>query len=141
MKTINLRKYYPDAHTTDYFVEVSDDVAVYMEDELRREKAYVERVRYHRAYYSLDCDSGIERRLLTPPRTPEEICEQAELSRTLHDALAALPEKQRELLLAHVLNEVPKTDLAGRESLSECAIRKSICKAITDLKDELLKID
>lgn len=50
MKTINLRVLYPDAYKSDYYVEVPDEVAEVFETFERMEKAYMQRVYYHKAY-------------------------------------------------------------------------------------------
>ena len=60
MKTINLRVLYPDAYKSDYYVEVPDEVAEVFETFERMEKAYMQRVYYHKAYYTLDCSDEIE---------------------------------------------------------------------------------
>lgn len=60
MKTINLRKLYPPHYSKNVLVEVSDEVAealllMQREENNRRRKTY-----YHKAYYSLNCEDGIE---------------------------------------------------------------------------------
>ena len=59
MTTINLKDFYY-WYTVDELVEVSDEVAEALMASKRAEAAHAERVRYNRAYYSLDCDDGIE---------------------------------------------------------------------------------
>lgn len=58
MTKINLRKYYPDFYTTDYTVEVPDEVAALMDSYEHTEAAYYLRRYRHRAYYSLDRGDG-----------------------------------------------------------------------------------
>ena len=53
MKTINLRVLYPDAYKSDYYVEVPDEVAEVFETFERMEKAYMQRVYYHKAFIRL----------------------------------------------------------------------------------------
>ena len=62
MTTINLKDYYP-WYLTNEYIEVTDEVAEALMASKRAEAAHAERVRYNRAYYSLDCDDGIG----TPP--------------------------------------------------------------------------
>lgn len=45
-------------HMADQFIEVADEVAEALDASRRQEAAYVERARYNKAYYSLDCDDG-----------------------------------------------------------------------------------
>ena len=59
MTTINLKDYYS-WYTHDEYIEVSDEVAAVFHASKLAEAAYAERVRYNKAYYSLDCDDGIE---------------------------------------------------------------------------------
>ena len=59
MTTINLKDFYY-WYLTDVLVEVPDEVAEELIASKRREAAHAERVRYNKAYYSLDCDDGIE---------------------------------------------------------------------------------
>src|SRR5699024_7619065 len=59
MTTINLKDFYY-WYLTDELLEVPDEVAEELMASKRREAAHAERVRYNKAYYSLDCDDGIE---------------------------------------------------------------------------------
>ena len=57
---INLRKYYYPLYKTDVLVEVPDEVAealllLHRENNNREKKIW-----YHKAYFSLDCEDGIE---------------------------------------------------------------------------------
>lgn len=57
MTTINLKDFYY-WYLTDVLVEVPDEVAEELIASKRREAAHAERVRYNKAYYSLDCDDS-----------------------------------------------------------------------------------
>lgn len=59
MTTINLKDFYY-WYLVDELVEVPDEVAQALLAGKRAEAAHTERVRYNKAYYSLDCDDGIE---------------------------------------------------------------------------------
>jgi len=72
MPTINLCKYYPFLNE-DCFVEVSDEVAEAFLLAKRQEDNYHHRAWYHKAYYSLDCNYGIENSILHTEPSPEEI--------------------------------------------------------------------
>ena len=56
---INLRDFYP-YYTCDAFVEVSDEIGAVLLESKREEKNYIDRLGYHKAYYSLDRGDGIE---------------------------------------------------------------------------------
>ena len=60
MKKVNLRDLYPDIYKNDYFVEVTEDVLETIRAAERAEAAYDRRMYRYKAYYSLNCDNGIE---------------------------------------------------------------------------------
>ena len=60
MAIINLRKYYYPTYKKDTFIEVSDEVAEALLLMLRAENNYAQKRLYHKAYFSLDCEDGIE---------------------------------------------------------------------------------
>ncbi len=60
MPIINLRKYYYPTYKTDTFIEVSDEVAEALLLMLRAENNYERKRFYHKAFFSLDCEDGIE---------------------------------------------------------------------------------
>ena len=59
MTTINLRDYYP-FYTQDHLIDVPDEVAALFSEFEHREAAYRLRTYRHKAYFSLDCNDGIE---------------------------------------------------------------------------------
>lgn len=67
MKKVNLRDLYPDVYKNDYFVEVTEDVLETIRAAERAEAAYDRRMYRYKAYYSLDCDNGIENAILMKP--------------------------------------------------------------------------
>lgn len=93
MKTINLRDFYP-WYTADELVEVTDEVAAALQGDRQADAAYTERVRRNKAYYSLDCDDGIEYSICQHEPTPDELLDRKENFCRLWDALNALPETQ-----------------------------------------------
>ena len=74
MKTINLKKYYYPLFVTDTFIEVSDEVAEALLLMRREENNRTHKIWYHKAYYSLDCEDGIENCAFDfTAKSPEEI--------------------------------------------------------------------
>jgi hypothetical protein len=59
MKKINLKDYY-DHISTDTFIDIPDEVFNFFEEHRKAEQAYQSRIRYHKAYYSLDRGDSIE---------------------------------------------------------------------------------
>ena len=72
MTTINLKDFYY-WYIQDQFIEVADEVAEALTASRRQEAAYVERARYNKAYYSLDCDDGIEYSACLHEPSPQEL--------------------------------------------------------------------
>ncbi len=71
MKKINLRELYPDVYTTDFFVDVTEEVMETIRAAERAEAAYERKMYRYKAQYSLDCENGIENAVLLKPKTPE----------------------------------------------------------------------
>ena len=61
MKKVNLRELYPDIYKTDVFIEVSSEVQEVFLTDKRAEAARQRQMYNYKAYYSLDCDNGIEK--------------------------------------------------------------------------------
>ena len=138
MKIINLRDYYP-FYSTDVFLEVSDEVASFLEDEKRLQINYAQYIRDNKAFYSLDAGDGIEAEALNLPEQPDEALERMELERLLKEALAQLTETQRRRLLVSVLNDESNQRIAALESVDESAVRRSIQRGLAALKKLLNK--
>ena len=86
MKKVNLRDLYPDVYKNDHFVEVTEDVLETIQSAERAEAAYDRRMYRYKAYYSLDCDNGIENAILMKPQTPEMLLEEKQLREQLYAA-------------------------------------------------------
>ena len=86
MTTINLKDFYY-WYLVDELVEVPDEVAQALLAGKRAEAAHTERVRYNKAYYSLDCDDGIEYSACLHEPSPQEILDRKELFFRLWNAL------------------------------------------------------
>ena len=138
MTTINLRELYP-WYTEDTFIEVSDEVAAFLEEDRRLQINYAQYIRDNKAFYSLDAGDGIEAEALNLPEQPDEALERMELERLLKEALAQLTETQRRRLLASVLNDESNQRIAKRESVDESAVRRSIQRGLAALKKILKK--
>ncbi|WP_033118603.1 RNA polymerase sigma factor [Intestinimonas butyriciproducens] len=140
MTVINLRDIYPH-YAEDTFVEVSDEVfAVFAEDK-RLQRNYAQYLRYHKAYYSLDCNDGIETAALHKPEQPDELLMQAEEKQKLERALASLSEVQRRRIIAYFIDKKRKVAIANAEGVDEGAVRKSITRGLTKMKDFLENLD
>lgn len=84
MKKINLREIYPDVYTTDFFVEVTEDVIETIQEFERAEAAYRRKIYRYKAQYSLDCENGIENAVLPKPQTLEMLLEEKQFQKQVY---------------------------------------------------------
>ena len=137
MTTINLRELYP-WYTEDTFIEVSDEVAAFLEEDKRLQINYAQYIRDNKAFYSLDAGDGIEAEALNLPEQPDAALERMELERLLKEGLAQLTETQRRRLLASVLDKMTAVEIAAAESVSKASVGESINRGIVRL-EKILK--
>ena len=117
-------------YTEDYYIEVSDDVAQQIQADNRAEHAYIERVRYYKAYYSLDAGDGIEKEAVFTSKTPQEIYESKVSNDVLYAAINQLPSKQAKRIYARYFQNMSLTDIARDEHVDVSAIKRSIDQAL-----------
>ena len=140
MKKINLRDYYP-YYTQDMIVEVPDEVALLLREYMLLEEAYRIRTYRYKAFYSLDRDEGIEREILVLVLTPADIFEQKEENARLYEALASLPEKQRNRITSHFLLGMSLSDIAKSEGTGVSSVHEGIQRGLRRLKKILEKMN
>lgn len=133
MKKINLKAYY--VHITeDIYLDIPDEVFNIFEEYRKAEQAYQSRIRYHKAYYSLNRDDGIEHSALFVSLSPDEIYERKLTREQLHAAIATLPDKQAKRIYAHYFLGMSKAAITKAEGVSEAAVRIGIEKALMNLE-------
>lgn len=139
MVRINLRDFYPYSNE-----ESSIDVNVEVADLLfackRAEASYERKIRRHKAYYSLDHKTGIERSILFTSHSPEELYERKLTREDLHAAIAQLPDKQAKRIYAHYLLGMSKEEIAKAEGVSWRAIHQSILQGLGRMEKILKKL-
>ena len=133
MTTINLKDFYP-WYTHDEYIEVSEEVAEELHTSRRREAAHAERVRYNKAFYSLDCDDGIEYSACLHEPTPQELLERMELFIRLWNALNSLPEAQGRRVDACVILGKTYSEVAEAEGVHESAVRRAVERGLENMK-------
>ena len=136
MTTINLKEFYP-WYTHDEYIEVSEEVAEELHTSRRREAAHAERVRYNKAFYSLDCDDGIEYTACLHEPTPQELLDRVELFVRLWNALNSLPEIQGRRVDAHLILGKSYRQIAREEGVDKSAVRCSVKCGIERMKKYL----
>ena len=112
MTTINLRELYP-WYTEDAFIEVSDEVAAFLEEDKRLQINYAQYIRDNRAFYSLDAGDGIEADALNLPEQPDEALERMELERLLKEGLAQLTPAQRRRVIAYIVGGLSQLQISS----------------------------
>ena len=138
MTTINLRELYP-WYTEDAFIEVSDEVAAFLEEDKRLQINYAQYIRDNRAFYSLDAGDGIEAETLNLPEQPDEALERMELERLLKEALAQLTPSQRRRVLTHFVEGRSQLEIAASEGVVKSTVSEAISRGRKNLRDFLKK--
>jgi RNA polymerase sigma-70 factor (ECF subfamily) len=137
MTKINLREQYPDLYTSDYIVEVPDEVADFMRECDRKEAAYRRRTRYHKVY-SLDCDPTEQEALFVSMST-DEIYERKVTMEQLHQAMATLSDKQAKRVYARFFLGLSVSAIAKSEGISEPTASESIQHGLRRMEKFLKK--
>ncbi len=133
MTIINLHKHYPFSKA-DSFIEVPDDVADVFLFANRQENNYRQRTCYHKAYYSLDRDDGIENAILYTEPTPEEILLRKVSLEQLQEALEHLPPIQARRVYAHYILGMKKVEIAHEEGVNNSVVCSTIHAGLRNLR-------
>jgi len=138
MIRINLRDYYP-FYKSDFFIEVTDEIAELFKLFNRKEHADFERRRVYKAYYSLDAGDGIEKDIILLVLSPDEIYERKLSNQELYAAINSLPEKQAKRVYAYFFLEMSKAQIARIEGVGESTIRDSINRGLKNIEEFIKK--
>ena len=111
MQTINLKQYYPFC-TEDTFVEVSDEIVEAFLLDKRAEAARERKMYRYKAFYSLDCDDGIEKAAI----------------------ISSLPPTQARRVHARYMLGMKVKDIAAMEGITPSQAGKSIHAALRRLR-------
>ena len=133
MKKINLRELYPNVYTTDFFVDVTEEVMETIRAAERAEAAYERKMYRYKAYYSLDGDNGIENAILMKPQTPEMLLEEKQFQEQVYAAVMKLPEKQAKRIYARYYLGMTVNEIAAVEGVDPSRIRDSIRRGLKQL--------
>ena len=141
MQTINLKQYYPFC-TEDTFVEVSDEIVEAFLLDKRAEAARERKMYRYKAFYSLDCNDGIENAAIGWAQPSPEEClmekeaqaEYAELLRRLYEAISSLTPTQARRVHARYMLGMKVKDIAAMEGITPSQAGKSIHAALRRLR-------
>ena len=142
MQTVNLKKYYYPLFTKDTFVEVSDEVAEALLLMHREENNRIRKMYYHKAYFSLDQEDGIENDALCGfEKSPEEILMEQEEERfflltleRLEEALSYLTPTQARRIRARYLSGMAIQEIVASEGVSVSVVSESIRSGLKKLR-------
>ena len=142
MQTVNLKKYYYPLFTKDTFVEVSDEVAEALLLMHREENNRIRKMYYHKAYFSLDREDGIENDALCGfEKSPEEILMEQEEERfflltleRLEEALSYLTPTQARRIRARYLSGMAIQEIVASEGVSVSVVSESIRSGLKKLR-------
>ena len=127
------------ADAVQFVEDTSHEVAEELMASKRREAAHAERVRYNKAYYSLDCDDGIEYSACLHEPSPQELMDRKELFFRLWNALNSLPEIQGRRVDAHLILGKSYRQIAREEGVDKSTIRRSVERGKEQMKKYLRK--
>lgn len=147
MAIINLRKYYYPTYKKDTFIEVSDEVAEALLLMLRAENNYERKRFYHKAFFSLDCEDGIENDAIGWAQpSPEDYMieweEQIAHERLLihmQESFAILTSTQARRLHARYLLGMKIREIAAAEGVSPSQVSDSVRAAVKKLHKHFKK--
>lgn len=140
MKRINLKDYYP-FYQEDFFIDVPDELADLLGHYEAKESTHKRKQSYHRAYFSLDRNDGMEKHIIYVSRSPEEIYERKITREQLHAAMETLTDKQAKRIYAHFFLGLSKADIARNEGVGRDLITRSIQQGLYRIRQYLKKSD
>lgn len=129
MALINLRAYYP-FYEYDLLVEVSDELAVQLQQWERDEKNQQRKRRRYKDCYTLDCNDGMKGKAIFVALSPDELYERKVTREQLHAAISVLPDKQAKRIYAHCVVGMSKAKIAAAEKVSHAAVSVSIVRGL-----------
>lgn len=135
---IILKSEYP-WYTGDEYIEISDEIANEFEKFSKEEHRYKEKVRYHKAFYSLDEDNGISKSILFVSESPDELYEKKLTNQELYKAISMLSELQSKRIYAYYFQNMSMTQIAEIEGVTKMAVSKSIKAGLKNI-EKFLKL-
>ena len=141
MQTINLKQYYPFCKE-DIFVEVSDEIVEAFLLDKRAEGARDRKMFRYKAFYSLDCNDGIENAAIGWAQpSPEEILLEREeraahlrLLSALPEALAHATPTQVRRVRAYYIAGISQPEISRREGIHSSKVSVAIRRGLRNMR-------
>lgn len=140
MKNIRLKDEYPWCCDNEY-VAISDEIYEVLHEFSKIEHRQLEKIRYHKAFYSLDILNGIEIDIVTNRISMEEILEQEEIRDVLWNRVHELSPKQADRIIKRYYQNLSIVSIAKLENVDESSVRDSIKRGLLKLKKNLENFD
>ena len=112
---------------------MSDAVAQIMEDERCAEMARRRQIFRYRAYYSLDRQDGIERRMLHMEETPFDLLEKEYIQNQIEVTRLRLTLKQSKRIYSRYYLGMSETEIAQMEGVAVASVHESIERGLKRL--------
>lgn len=133
MKQVNLKDLYFYIKE-DILIEVDDDVYHVFELSRKKEAAYYAKLRYHKAFYSLDRDDGIEKAALLKVKSPKELFDIKQTEHEILERVESLPKKQSQRIFMFFYLDMSVSEIAECEKVSISSVSQSIMSGLKNLK-------
>jgi len=137
MSKVNLHILYPDYYSRDCYIDIPDHIAAEIHQFELNDAAYRLRTYRHKAYYSLDCNDGIENSILFVSAAPDELYEKKLTNQQLYAAINSLPEKQAKRIYAYYFMDMDEPAIAKAEGVSQQAVHSSIQRGLRRIESFL----
>lgn len=139
---INLKDYYPELYTEDFFIEVNPEVFEAFIEFQRAEWRYDRKIRYHKSYYSLDQNPYLENYSLNMNLSVNEMIDDLshkEMMEYLLHSISQLPEKESTRIIRYYFEGKSLSQISEEDGVSITAIHLSIQIGLKKLKKVLSK--
>ena len=129
MKKIKLKDEYHWCNSSEY-IDVTDEIAEVFANFEKAEHRYLEKVRYHKAFYSLDEGNGIENDAISCVQPPDKLYEDKINQAELYAAISQLSDTQAKRIYEYYFQHMTLVQIAKTEGVDESAIRHSIQRGL-----------
>lgn len=137
MKHINLKTQYPQIYKTDTWIEVSDEIADFLAEDARKQHAYAEQIRYHKAYYSLDANDGIENQAEQSTFSMDDLLSTYDFFSSLLSCIDSLPDTQKRRVYFYLILGLQQTEIAQLEGVAKSSVSESIQRGLSHIQEKL----
>ena len=137
MTRINLKTQYPQLYKTDTWIEVSNEIADFLVEDARKQHAYAEQIRYHKAYYSLDVSDSIDNQRIQNPFSIDDLLSASEFFSILSSFIDNLPNTQKRRVYLHLILGLQQNEIAQLERVTKSSVSESIQRGLSHIRKKL----